>query len=182
MFHRSAIAPTHAKEKGNMSKATAMNVASSRSETKNDDVNMSKFNIFTLRANQRIYQEIIAKRNYDKHYIEALEALLQENSIELPVIERNLPSQLKAISDFDGSHGALKALLMKVRSLQQIHQVQICFKDLGYWTKSHKPHIPTVGTTIRDMIIGHGPKERVDILKGLTGDNLCSLDQINMHN
>jgi hypothetical protein len=162
-----------------MSKATAMNVITSRSEVKNDDVNMSKFNIFTLRANQRIYQEIIAKRNYDKHYIEALEALLQENSIELPVLERNAPSPLKAVADFDGSHGALNALLMKIRNLQQIHQVQICFKDLGYWTKSPKPHIPTVGTTIRNMFIGYGPKERVDILKGLTGSHHCSLEQMN---
>lgn len=160
-----------------MSKANAMNVIASRSEMRNDDVNMSKFNIFTLRANQRIYQEIIAKRNLDKHYIEALEALLQENSIELPVLDRSVPSKKKTIEDFDGSHEALSVLLMKIRKLQQIHQVQICFKDLGYWTKSPKPYIPTVGTTIRDMFIGHGPKERVDILKGLTGDIRLSYEQ-----
>lgn len=148
-----------------------MNVITSRSEIQNDDLNMSKFNIFTLRANQRIYQEIIAKRNYDKHYIEALEALLQENSIQLPVIDRNIAPNTPAIAHFDGSYGALKALLMKVKNLQHVHQVQICFKDLGYWTKSPKPYIPTVGTTIRDMFIGHGAKERVDILKGLTGDH-----------
>lgn len=136
-----------------------------------DEMKMSKFNIFTLRANHRVYKEIIDKRNSDRQYIEALEALLREHNVELPEVHSNVPSVPKNhMGPLDGSPEALNALLMKVKDLQHIYHVQICFKNLGYWTMSPKPYIPTVGTTIRNMIIGHGPKERVDILKGLTGN------------
>lgn len=138
--------------------------------TKADEMKMSKFNIFTLRANHRVYKDIIEKRNSDRQYIEALEALLRENNLELPEIDRNVPSEPKnRMGSLDGSPEALNALLMKVKDLQHTYHVQICFKDLGYWTMSPKPYIPTVGTTIRNVFIGHGPKQRVDILKGLTG-------------
>jgi hypothetical protein len=146
-----------------------MNV-STQKEVKSDDAVMSKFNIFTLRANQRIYQEVIAKRNLDRNYIEALEAILRENNLDLPEVERDIPLPRKSrIGSIDGSPEALNELLMKVKGLQRVYHVQICFKDIGYWTMSQKAHIPTVGTRLKDMFFGHGPKHRVDILKGLTG-------------
>lgn len=40
--------------------------------------------IFTLRANQKIYVEMIAKRNADKQYIESLEKILVNNNLDLP--------------------------------------------------------------------------------------------------
>ena len=143
---------------------------SSQKEFKNDEAIMSKFNIFTLRANQRIYQEVIAKRNSDRNYIEALEAVLRQNNLEFPDLERNVPPPRKnRIGSIDGSPEALNDLLMKVKGLQRVYHVQICFKDVGYWTMSQKAHIPTVGTRLKDIFFGHGPKHRVDILKGLTG-------------
>lgn len=146
-----------------------MNV-STQKEVKSDEAVMSKFNIFTLRANQRIYQEVIAKRNLDRNYIEALEAILRENNLDLPEVERDIPHPRKSrIGSIDGSPEALNELLMKVKGLQRVYHVQICFKDVGYWTMSQKAHIPTVGTRLKDIFFGHGPKHRVDILKGLTG-------------
>lgn len=146
-----------------------MNVITQK-DVKSDEAVMSKFNIFTLRANQRIYQEVIAKRNLDRNYIEALEAILRENNLDLPEVERDLPLPRKSrIGYIDGSPEALNELLMKVKGLQHVYHVQICFKDVGYWTMSQKAHIPTVGTRLKDIFFGHGPKHRVDILKGLTG-------------
>lgn len=143
---------------------------STHKELKSDEAVMSKFNIFTLRANQRIYQEVIAKRNLDRNYIEALEAILRENNLDLPEAERDIPHPRKSrIGSIDGSPEALNELLMKVKGLQRVYHVQICFKDVGYWTMSQKAHIPTVGTRLKDIFFGHGPKHRVDILKGLTG-------------
>ena len=146
-----------------------------------NEVAISKFNIFTLRTNQRIYKEIIAKRNMDKQYIEALEAMLLLHSIDLPEREallttKNPISQSHHLGTIDGSPEALTNLLTKVKDLQRMYNVQICFKDLGYWTNARKPYIPTVGTTVTDWFIGHGPKSRVDILKGLTGrTNSCAV-------
>lgn len=149
--------------------ASPMRVSSQR-EFKSDEAIMSKFNIFTLRANQRIYQEVIAKRNSDRNYIEALEEILRQNNLDFPDLERDVPPPRKSrIGSIDGSPEALNDLLMKVKGLQRVYHVQICFKDVGYWTMSQKAHIPTVGTRLKDIFFGHGPKHRVDILKGLTG-------------
>ena len=84
-----------------------------------NEVAISKFNIFTLRANQRIYQEIIAKRNMDRQYIEALEAILLLNSIQLPERVDNSGPALPAprpttLGQIDGSAEQLHALLTKV--------------------------------------------------------------------
>ncbi|KAJ1423367.1 P-loop containing nucleoside triphosphate hydrolase protein, partial [Ochromonadaceae sp. CCMP2298] len=43
------------------------------------------------------------------------------------------------------------------------------FRDLTYWTSAPEKRIPTVGSTLKKMLLGAGPKHRVDILKGLTG-------------
>ena len=143
---------------------------SSQKELRSEEAVMSKFNIFTLRANQRIYQEVIAKRNLDRNYIEALEAILRQNNLDFPDLDRDIPLPRKSrIGSIDGSPEALNDLLMKVKGLQRVYHVQICFKDVGYWTMSQKAHIPTVGTRLKDIFFGHGPKHRVDILKGLTG-------------
>ena len=150
----------------------------SRHEPPHDEVAISKFNIFTLRTNQRIYREIIAKRNMDRQYIEALEAILLLNRINLPERESITASEVphqRHLEAIDGSSEALTGLLAKIRDLYEMYHVQICFKDLGYWTNSTKPYIPTVGSTMANLITGRGPKYRVDILKGLTGTSIKNM-------
>lgn len=169
--------PSEERESSEGLSGSSANFVSTRQHLSYDDVADRKFRIFTLRANQRIYNEIVARRNMDRQYIEALEAILLLNRISIPDREsiataRN-PDQ-RHLEAIDGSSEALASLLAKIKDLHQIYHVQICFKDLGYWTNSTQPYIPTVGSTMAKMFIGHGPKHRVDILKGLTGDSPVS--------
>jgi hypothetical protein len=43
-----------------------------------------KFSIFTVRANQKIYSDLVSEADARKSYIESLEALLAEHNIPLP--------------------------------------------------------------------------------------------------
>jgi hypothetical protein len=90
---------------------------------------------------------------------------------EIPKLERPyLGSHLSGLGPMDGTDASLKEVLEKIKELQRNYHVQICFKDLGYWITAAPPRIPTVGTTMKSMVtFGMEHKERVDILKGLTG-------------
>ena len=166
------VDPSERKESSEGLAGSSVNYVSNRQNLPYDEVADRKFRVFTLRANQRIYNEIVARRNMDRQYIEALEAILLLNRINIPdrdsIVTARNPDQ-RHLEAIDGSSEALANLLAKIKDLHQIYHVQICFKDLGYWTNSTKPYIPTVGSTMTNIFIGHGPKHRVDILKGLTG-------------
>jgi hypothetical protein len=138
-----------------------------------DEAAVAKFNIFTLRTNQKIYKEMTAKRNVDRMYIDALEDVIMRGNLTLPErVEagKMVPSgSLKRLASTLDDTEALSDLLVSLKELHRIYRVQICFKDLGYWTMAHAPHIPTVGSAFSDGLFGHGQKHRVDILKNLTG-------------
>jgi hypothetical protein len=124
-----------------------------------------------------MYQEMMAKRHRDRHHIKKLEDLLSESHIELPPLEELEKEQPRKIQSVVGllegntSDNALNNILNHQKSLRgRFYQVQIVFKELNYWTMAPKSIIPTVGTTLRRMILGSGTKHKHDILKGLTGD------------
>jgi hypothetical protein len=124
-----------------------------------------------------MFQDMMMKRNQDRHYIKKLEELLAEHNVELPPLESDSflgkAKQLKSglgILEGNLDRDGLNQLLRKMKSYRKLYHVQICFKDISYWTKVPKAVIPTVGTTLRRMVIGSGKKHRVDILKNLTGN------------
>jgi hypothetical protein len=100
---------------------------------------------------------------------------------EKPKMERPyLGSHLSGLGPMDGTDASLRELFAKIKELQRTYHVQICFKDLGYWITAPPPSIPTVGTTMKSMMtFGMEHKERMDILKNLTG--MSSLLQISMN-
>lgn len=127
----------------------------------------------------------MAKRHRDRHHIKKLEDLLSKYEIDLPALEevRKLErEQARTIGLLEGNtnDNALNTILHQNKALRgSFYQVQIVFKELNYWTMAPKPIIPTVGTTLRRMIVGSGKKHHVDILKGLTGNfrlNICTYD------
>jgi hypothetical protein len=135
-----------------------------------------------------MYQEMMAKRHRDRHHIKKLEDLLSKYEIELPPLEemrehvKHVKEQARTIGLLEGNTNddALNTILNQYKALRgRFYQVQIVFKELNYWTMAPKPIIPTVGTTLRRMIVGSGKKHHVDILKGLTGIfrlRICTCD------
>jgi len=80
-----------------------------------------------------------------------------------PVTERKL-----ALFD-DASEKTVRAHLGRFKDIVDQREIVVRYKDLSLWTMAPKTRIKTVGSTIRNMLFGSGPKHRVDILKSITG-------------
>ena len=69
----------------------------------------------------------------------------------------------------DGSLVALAESLKATEGHNKMHEVSIQYRNLTFWNTMPKKTIPTVGSSILKMFMGGGPKERVNIIKDLTG-------------
>lgn len=69
----------------------------------------------------------------------------------------------------DGSLIALAESLKATEGHNKMHEVSIQYRNLTFWNTMPKKTIPTVGSSILKMFMGGGPKERVNIIKDLTG-------------
>jgi ABC-type glutathione transport system ATPase component len=64
----------------------------------------------------------------------------------------------------------LEKLFQRLKSLSREFEVNIQYKDLGYWTEvPENSKLTTIASTLKEMVLGAGPKTRVDILKSATG-------------
>ena len=139
-----------------------------------EDLVPGRFSSFNLRANRRLYQELVARTVQDDLYIAALEDILRQHNIELP----QKPSEI-AISGQPGPaveslmpDGSLGSLEKVVSQLHQYHNklpLHVQFRNLSFWGMAPLGEIPTVGSTFRRLLCGSGPKQRLDILKDITG-------------
>ena len=137
------------------------------------------FSSFNVRANRRTFNDLTRKHHEDQRRIQLLLALLKEHNIsppdfsaneknadhieEEPLLRDRLPSLL------DGSAESMTTMMEHFKNLVKIYKVTIQYRDLNFWTMAPEPTIPTVGSTVRAILLGTGPKKRADILKGLTG-------------
>lgn len=137
-----------------------------------------KFSSFNVRANRRVYQKLVAQHELDALYIKALEDVLREHNIELPstASEINLLGAERAKNEEeedilmkDGSISALHKVLEKVKDYHNTLEVHVQFKNLSFWRMAPEAQIPTVGSTLKNMFLGSGPKQRINVLKDLTG-------------
>lgn len=135
----------------------------------------AKFSVFNMQANRKIYKEFVGQIERDKLYIAELERMLGEAGIEIaPEVQAKLDPPQKTFHQVgrlmeDGSLNALAASLQVIREQYKTHEVSVQFRDLTYWNMVPKKVIPTVGTALRTFLFGSGPKQRVDIIKQLTG-------------
>jgi hypothetical protein len=139
-----------------------------------------KFSSFNVKANRRLYHQMVTKHELDALYIKALEDVLREHNIELPskASEIDMLTPAKSFREKqeeegvlmkDGSIAALHKVLDKVKDFHDTLEVHVQFKNLSYFCMAPEAQIPTVGSTLKKMIMGSGPKQRIDILKDLTG-------------
>jgi ABC-type multidrug transport system ATPase subunit len=71
----------------------------------------------------------------------------------------------------DGSFESLDKAISRLKPLVNIPQIDVQFRNLSFWGMVPKTRIPTVGSGLRDMFLlgAAAPKQRVDVLKNLTG-------------
>lgn len=135
------------------------------------------FSVFNVQTNRRIYKEFIDQHERDQAYIAELERLLKDLNVEIPqkVIKTKLavghaPSE-GAESGLmkDGSLAALAKSIDRIKEHTHTYEINVQYKNLTFWNALPPKTIPTVGSALRSMVFGSGPKQRVDIFKDLTG-------------
>ena len=138
----------------------------------------SKMSVFNVKANRKVQREFIAQHERDKAYITELENLLNEKGVEIPEAIHEMKSSLerrKATVQMVGSlmaDGSLEALAKSVDLIHQHtnrHEIQVQYRKLTFWSDIAKASIPTVGSTFKNIFVGGGKKERVNIINDLTG-------------
>ena len=136
----------------------------------------STFNVFNMHATRKIYKDFASQIERDRAYIAELERMLGEAGIEIaPEVQAKLdpPQQQKKLQVGrlmpDGSLTALQRSLQSIKEQYKTHEVSVQFRDLTFWNMVPQRVIPTVGTALKNFILGSGPKQRVDIIKNLTG-------------
>jgi ABC-type multidrug transport system fused ATPase/permease subunit len=140
----------------------------------------SRFTLFNVHTNQRIYQRLTSQIEHDRVYIEELQQLLRSHGIEVP--ESSVPSPLTALPPSRNNHGdipdrlmpdgSIDSLMKSVTSIKehnQVHEIYVQYRNLTLSNMVRETKIATVGSTVRNMFIGSGAKRRVDVIKDLTG-------------
>lgn len=131
------------------------------------------FSVFNLQTNRRIYTDFAKQHARDKTYIAELEKLLSNHGIEIPpdivpehtVVKRNLNDRIM----LDGSLNSLTKSITSIAGHNNMHEIYVQYRNLSFWNMAPERKIPTVGSTIKGIFLGSGPKRRVDILKDLSG-------------
>ena len=137
------------------------------------DTKKTSFSAFNAKANRRIYQEFTNHIETDKAYIAELEKILQDNGIEIP--HHVVPQQIVVRREnedrimHDGTLNSLMKSMTSIKDHNQMHEIQVQYRNLSFWNVVPESKIATVGSTLRKCFLGSGPKRRVDILKDLNG-------------
>lgn len=119
---------------------------------------------------------MITQREIDSAYIQTLQTILTAHGIEIPplpeVVHHSMP-RLLIDSDHvmqDGSFESLDKTISKLKQYINILPIDVQYHDLSFWGMVSRTRIPTVGSTLKDLLFfGIGAKQRVDVLKNLTG-------------
>lgn len=134
-----------------------------------------EFSVFNVRSNKKIYNHLVQCHERDAQYITVLEALLKENGIDLPAKLEPAHERPRKYSTVelpflpDAEYETLKESFAKIAKLSHIDEYEVQYRGLSFWGMVPKTHIPTVGSVIREIFFGAGPKHRTDILHDLTG-------------
>ena len=137
------------------------------------DVPSTSFSVFNVQANRRIYHELTSQIESDKSYISELEKLLHDHDITIPhiIVPKKLAVQREDEDRImrDGTLNSLMKSITSIKDHNQMHEIQVQYRNLSFWNMVPERKISTVGSTLRKCFLGSGPKRRVDILKDLNG-------------
>lgn len=129
-----------------------------------------------MKANKKIHKTLIEQHKRDAAYIAVLESILKEKEIEIPQLTDEVKKEVhgrdRALTDGlmpDGSLTALSKAIERSREHADQYEINVQYRNLSFWSEVPKKSIPTVGSTFRSMFTGGGKKQRVDIIKDLTG-------------
>jgi hypothetical protein len=132
------------------------------------------FSVFNVKTNRRIYQEFVSQHERDRAYIHELEKLLREHAVAIPaeivpkVETKASPTRSDGLM-VDGSLSALQMSINRLKEYSNQFDINVQYKDLTFWNSVPETRISTVGSSIKSLFCGSGPKRRVDIFKNLTG-------------
>ena len=118
----------------------------------------------------------MSQQERDRFYIAELERLIQSHGIEIPetLVQAHLvpkkPGEQQAERLMkDGSLSSLANTLNRYQDINAAHEIYVQFRNLTFYNNVPKKTIPTVGSALRNIFMGSGPKHRVNIFKDLTG-------------
>jgi ABC-type multidrug transport system fused ATPase/permease subunit len=125
--------------------------APSQSIDKHGSTKFSMIQKFQTRVQNKVTSALTARCSANQAYIEALEKLLIEHGIPLP--DRTAFIKLEKSG-------------LRPRTVEGYVGL---LNEVGIWTMAPKQKIPTVGTALKGLFFGSGPKVRIDVLKGVSG-------------
>ena len=137
------------------------------------------YSLFNVEANRRAFKELVRQHEQDRLYIAELEKSLQ--SLGAPIPKKVVPqsdiiaeetkssSSSNEVSMKDGSLGSLTKSVNKIMKNAHAHEINVQFRNLTFWSSVPQTTIATVGSAVKSIAFGGGPKHRVNILKELTG-------------
>lgn len=134
----------------------------------------SKFSMFNMKANQKIQSQLVEQHEHDAEYIADLEMFVMENGLRIPDDIKRKGEVRHVISEKegvmkDGSIDALASSMGRVKPHSLNHEIKVQYRNLTFWNNMPKRTIPTVGSAVKELFLGTGKKERVDIVRNLTG-------------
>ena len=144
-----------------------------------EDADAPKLSVFSVKKNKKVLSDLLLKQKADQEYIKLLVNLLKENNLPIPEFPYVITDKESESTPLlgkpserglkDASVSSVHEWMARVTKVVNIHRVDIQYKDLNYYTFAPKLTIPTVGSTIRKLLFGAGKKEKIDIIKGITG-------------
>ena len=132
------------------------------------------FSLFNARASRKIQAEFIEQRERDRNYISDLEMFVMENGLTVPAEfkdrheKKTAPAAVALLME-DGSLDSLAKTFERIKPHAMIYEVKVQYRNLTFWNDMPKKTIPTVGSAFKGLLMGSGKKERVNIIKDLTG-------------
>ena len=122
------------------------------------------FSRFNMRANRKVFNDLLTQLQESKKDVEHLKLMLKEHSIHIiprEVISNSKIGELRVVVE-NTSAEFLEEFLEERKTLIGSNPVRIEYRDLTYWTKLPKKNkIETVGSTLHDIIFGVGEKSKV---------------------
>jgi hypothetical protein len=137
-----------------------------------------RFSMFNRKCDQEVQRKMTEQHEADQQCIAELVKLLNSNNIEIPksIFEKKNVSVPAAVAKpaehglmEDGSFTAMKKTVASIQDFVHKAEINVQYRNLTFWNSVPETKIPTVGSTFRSLLLGSGPKHRVNILNDLSG-------------
>mgnify|MGYP006191489807 CR=1 FL=1 len=137
----------------------------------------TKYSMLDKKTKTRVKQEILDRHERAEKYILKLEGLLHEKGVEIPDDFLELKEAVMSKGDIDHldifmENGGLEALAKSAeRTLQHTHRYEtlVQYRNLTFWNNVAERRIPTMTSSLLNLIPGMYKKQRVNVLNDLSG-------------